>query len=230
MFMSDLPPHNPNEQIAPSTQSRLRVLDEVIEISANLMRMIQQQTQQRVEAASQRAGGDITNSPWPLITEDPAGAIEKLAKSIRHTVALAEQLEHPPKSPSTPGPERGIKGEKFDISRMSDADLAKHLEMFERKEASERERTEYYPHERAENHDAKAPSLNRSIADRVADICRALNLPQFPKGHPWRENFLLDLTALDAFVNEYRSTIPPPVPKREAAPNQAPPSTVPPDD
>jgi len=217
--MHDLPPHNLPDEMAPSTQRRLRVLDEVMDISANLMRMIQQQAQQRFEA-SQQACADTTKLPWPLITEDPAGAIEKLAKSIRHTVALAEQLEHPPKAPTASEPRTNR--EKFDVSKMSDAELASRLESFERKEARERER--------AENHDAYEQNPDRSITDRVADICRALNLPQFPKGHPWREQFLLDLTALRAFADEYRSSALAPDPQRQADPTDHPPSTVPPDD
>jgi hypothetical protein len=193
-----------------------------MEISANLMRMIQQQAQQRFEA-SQLACSDMTTLPGPPITEDPAGAIEKLAKSIRHTIALAEQLEHPPKAPPAPQlrPELHMNREKFDVSKLSDAELAQHLEIFERKEARERER--------AENYNAEEQDPNASTADRVADICRALNLPQFPKGHPWREKFLLDLTALEAFADQYRS-IAPPVPEREAAQNDHPACTVPPDD
>jgi len=217
------------------------------------MRMIQQQTQQRFEA-SQLPCNDITKLPWPLITEDPVGAIEKLAKSIRHTVALAEQLEHPPK----PRPEAHIDIGKLDLARMSDADLAKHLKAFERNEAPERdsaenddardsaekydareraenyperERAESYPErERAENDDAREQHPNLSVADRVADICRALNLPQFPKGHPWREQFLLDLTALEAFADQYMSIAPKPAPEHQAPPSDHPPSTVPPDD
>jgi hypothetical protein len=111
--------------------------------------------------------------------------------------------------------------EKFNVSTMSDVDLARHLESFEHKEARERERAEIY--------DTEEHNLNHSMADRVADICRALNLPQFPKGHPWREQFLLDLTTLDAFAKEYRSNAPP-VPERAAAQNDDPPNTVPPDD
>jgi len=217
MFMPD--------DIAPSTQTRLRVLDEVMEISANLMRMIQQQTQQRFEA-SQQACADTTKLPWPLITEDPAGAIEKLAKSIRHTVALAEQLEHPAKAPPPSEPQPPIDRLKRDIARMSDAELAQQLEIYKPTEARERE----YP----ENYHAAEQHPNRSIADRIADICRALNLPQFPKGHPWREQFLLDLTALSAFAEEYRAITPvataPPAPEHNATPNDDAPSTIPPDD
>lgn len=108
MFMHDPLPHNPTDEIAPNTRSRLRVLDEVMGISANLMRMIQQEVQQRFEA-SQQACADTTKLPWPLSSpKTPSGRHRKACqvhpphhRSGRATGAPAQSTNQARTAPGT---------------------------------------------------------------------------------------------------------------------------------
>jgi hypothetical protein len=235
MFMPDALPLNPADalapnlapNLAPSTQRRIRVLDEVIDRTANLMRLIEHQSEQQSKAAQLNAEQprDIRVSlPWPLISNDVAGAFEKLGRSIRHTVALAEKLEHPPAAAPQSGARKPAQPDiltEQDLARMRDAELDDRLQTAERE--SEREN--------AENYDAQEEERRfRPFAETVNEIYRNLALPPLLKSNDWRQRFLTQLEAIFKFAAKHKATASaasdPPAPE----PTPINPSTAPPDD
>jgi len=198
--MPDLLSPNPADQLAPNTQRRVRVLDKLIDTSANVVGMIELQIKQRFEAS--KPGADPAEMPGTPIINDLVGAIEKLGKCIRHTVALAEHLEHPPKkgpsnpSPAAPKPARQV---PLDPARMTDAELVDALA-----KARERERAEKYGFLDEE----KPEKLDRSFAQMIDIICRTLDIPELPFGTFWRYDFLAELMPIMDYVEEYRATAP----------------------
>jgi hypothetical protein len=189
-------------QLAPSTQRRIRALDEVIELQTTLMRLITDKTVQRAEALEPDT--NPANPPVPVMAKVDADAMEGFAKSIRYTVALAEQLEHPTEPPAPAAarkPARPIVLEIPDPAQLPDADLEKHKRFYEFMEARERERAEIFA--------AQEEERLRIFIDVVSEICRTLALTEIPPNTPWRERLLLQLTALAAFANAHSARPPP---------------------
>jgi hypothetical protein len=215
--MPDALPENPADplvpnlasSLAPSTQRRLSFLDEVIDMTVTVMRMIGHETKQRFEAS--QSGVAPEDLPALVVAQDPAAAMEKL-------VALAEQLEHPPEPP-TPRhtahkPNQSANLGPIDLSRISPADLHTRISIEKALEVRERELVEHFESDQQRRFSP--------IIDMLSQICRTLGLRQVPKNQHWHGRLLLELTALAAFADEYKAAATPP--------NHASRTTVPPDD
>jgi len=163
--------HHPNQadQRAPSTPSHLHVLNELVDITADLIRMVHAQVRQQVEFHLPPTDPDAPPPPpppWPPITEDPIRAVTELSRSLRLTAALVNKLEQPPKPRNNtllaPGA-RPIR-EETDPARLSDAEKNAPIEACEHE--CDSEDSELSEEERLED------AIYRPIVKIVAGICR----------------------------------------------------------
>jgi hypothetical protein len=189
---------HPN-QAPSSTQSHLHVLNEIIDITADLIRMVHAQVRQQVEfhlPPTDPAAPPPPPPPWPPITEDPIRAVAELSRSLRLTAALVNKLEQPPKNsentPCSPGA-RPIR-EESDPARLSDAAHLSDAESKAPVQALEHE-CESEDSESSEN-ERLEDAIYRPIAKIIAGICRDTGIGKLYDGHPWKQRFLTELTAL----------------------------------
>jgi len=201
--------HHPNQadQRAPSTPSHLHVLNELVDITADLIRMVHAQVRQQVEFHLPPTDPDAPPPPpppWPPITEDPIRAVTELSRSLRLTAALVNKLEQPPKPRNNtlqaPGA-RPIR-EETDPARLSDAEKNAPIEACEHE--CESEDSELSEEERLED------AIYRPIVKIVAGICRDTGIGKLYDGHPWKQRFLTELTALATQAAVQTIAAPPP--------------------
>jgi hypothetical protein len=96
--MNDAPLPDPLRDLASnasasSSQAHRRVLDEIIDISADLIHMIHAEVRQAAEFTKPKADPAAPPPVWPPITQNAIGAFNDLARSIRLAVGLANTLD-----------------------------------------------------------------------------------------------------------------------------------------
>jgi hypothetical protein len=138
-----------------------------------------------------------------------------LGRSIRHTVALAEKLEHQPNAAATHQAARNPGQPKALPKNDSDHDGAR-----EQDAERERETAEKYDYQEEEE------KRFRPFAETIGDIYRNLGLPPIPRDQNWRQRFLFQLEAIFTFASKHKATT---APATAPEPLHNTPSTAPPD-
>jgi hypothetical protein len=210
-------PNQPDRQQADDAQYYRQVLHELIDMGAGLARALHQQA--TAEAANP------TNEAAP----DPTIAFDRIARTIRRTIALARHV-------AEPLPERA----NYDASRAQHRTAARKqiIRAVEDAIESKVHGTAYMDDEEADGlraelmdrldgPDLDGFALDRPVADLIADICRDLGLAAAPGTHPWKRRTPDDIAILCA-----RAAAPRPPPTSpsviQAMPSWAWPSSDPP--
>jgi hypothetical protein len=177
-------PQSLTDQQAADAQYYRQVLHGLIDVGADLARLLPQQA----EAA-----------PIAQVGLDIAIAFDRISRAVRRTIALARKVAEP----IPPAAERHdqhrvaarrriIREVEDTIQRTTgdaDADTL-HAELVDRLDGP----------------DLDDDIDQRPIADIIADICRDLGLGAMPGTHPWKRRTPDDLAALCARAGQARTT------------------------
>ncbi len=195
-------------QQAEHTQHHRAILNELIDMGADLARLVHQQ------AHSQAAAKPANDHAPP----DPTIAFDRIARAIRRTITLAQNLAGPVQ-PRAAGQHR-LAARKRIIRDVEDA--------IQRTPQAARNGAESLHAELLDRLDA--PDLDDDVAHRpiagiIADICRDLGLAAQSGAQPWKRRTPEDIEALCARAASLSrppfATITPPQPIRPARPRHA---------
>jgi hypothetical protein len=200
---ADLESPNCASQRDEDAQYYRQVLHELIDMGADLARALHKQ---------------VTSAPTPdpaaAPAPDPAIAFDRIARTIRRTIALARKLAEPaPPSPAAQAAERRVAARKRIIRDVEDTiQREAHGPEADALHAEFRERLD-------------APDLDDDldhlpIADLIAAICRDLGIAHYPGTHPWKRRTPADVRDLCA-----RAARPTTAQPRTAQPRTAQPRT-----
>ena len=147
------------------------VLHELIEMGADLARMIHRQAS---------AEGAV-----PAVEQ--VVAFERVSRTIRRSILLAQRLDAP-----APGAGRDHQVARRRIIRAVEDAIQRHAEG----DAAESLEAELV--ERLDRPELDEEIEDRPVAEIIADICRDLGLAAAPGTHPWKRRSPADIAALCA--------------------------------
>lgn len=186
-----LSPQAADPQAAPQDDAAFYrgVLHELIEIGADLARMVHAQAQASAQAdVNVRSGTETTQPTADLV---PATiAFDRIARTIRRTIALARRLDEPVPA----GAEAGLR------RRAARRQIIRAVEdTIQREAPGERgERLEAEFRERLDGPDIDDDIGHRPVAAIIADICADLGLGALPGMQAWKRRTPADIAALCA--------------------------------
>ena len=195
-----------------------QVLHELIEIGTDLARSIHRQAtpEPAIEPAPAPAA-----APQP----DPTIAFDRIARTLRRTIALARKITDP-----TPPRPKDLAAERR-AEHASERRLAARKQIIRAVEDTIQRRTdgaeaealhaEFY--ERLDDPDLDDDLDQRPVAEIIKDICRDFGIEHFPGTHPWKRRTPQDVRDLCA-----RAARPSLAQPRMAQPRMAQPGTAPP--
>ncbi len=195
------------------------ILHELIEIGADLARTLHRQA-----TAQPGAAPDPEKASQPTPASDPSIAFDRIARSIRRTIALARTITDPAQPrPAAHAAERRRFARKQIIRSVEDA-------IQRDAHGSEAEALHAELYERLETMDLDDDLDNLPIAEIIAAIRRDLGIAaHLPGTHPWTRRRPADVRALCARAAGPRTTQPRPgYPRPPAPPPRARPGTGPP--
>ena len=223
-FMSTHPiqaalPNDPGHQAA-NTHAHRQVLNDLIDIGADLARLLHSQAKAQ---AAIKPPGTAPAAPETLIAITTA--FDRIARAVRRSITLARILTQPlppakdPAAPRTAARKRIIREVEDAIGRTTDTPDPAGLT------------AELY--DRLDTPDLDDDLATRPTADIITEICRDLGLAALPGTQPWRRRTpadLQDLAARAAAPSGPRPGAAPPIKrptptKPAATPYAAPPQT-----
>ena len=159
------------------------VLHELIDMGADLARLVHRQVIARADAAE--AGGGAGHS----VVDEPFIAFERIVRTVRRTVLLAKRLDEVPvvKGVVTgvaraAARRRIIRAVEDTIQRSAEEDEAERLE------------SEFM--DRLDAPDIEDEIGSRPVQEIIDDICRDLGLMDYPGAHPWKRRTPEEVAAL----------------------------------
>ena len=164
---------------ADGTRHCLQVLHELIDLGADMARMVHR------HASEQEAAGWVGPGPDAA---DLAQAFDCVTRGIRRSVLLAHHLSKPV-TPSIAGPRMAAR--RRIIRDVEDA-------IQRSAEGAEAEGLEAELRERMDSPDLADDIDGRPVAEIIADICRDLGIAASPGSHPWKRRTPDDVAALCA--------------------------------
>ena len=159
-----------------------QVLHELIDIGAELARLVLQQAKAQAEAAVPAV------EPAP----DATAAFDRTSRAIRRTIMLARTLDEPvpARAPGDPAQARVIARKRI-IRTVEDA--------IQREAGGEQAGALHAElNERMDGPDLDDEIAERAVTDIIADICRDLGLGAMPGTRPWKRRTPDDVAALYA--------------------------------
>ncbi len=183
-------PTRPADQAAEDALYYRGVLHELIDLGADLARLVHGQAKAQVEAEAGAAGaGDGAGMGT---APDLAAAFDRLARAVRRSISLARTLSDPVRPPAahdddarrTAARKRIIREVEDTIQRKVGAGDAEalHEELLDRLDAP----------------DLDDDIRDRPVADIIAEICRDLGLAAMPGTRPWKRRGPAELATLRA--------------------------------
>jgi hypothetical protein len=177
-------------QVADNEDHYRNVLREMVDIGANLLRMVHEEAKQaeaaRIAAAKQSQ--DPSTVPAAKSASDLAGAYDLIFRSMRRAVLLDAKLAAQPKPPSNQqriaARRRIIREVEDAIQRKAPADQVETL------------RAELV--ERLESPDFDDEIAHRTIPQIVMDMCRDFGIAGLDRGHPWKRRIPHQIAILNA--------------------------------
>jgi hypothetical protein len=192
------------EQRAQNTQYYLRALHHLLDISTDIATLVQRQAHAQAAAqaeppqppdhpADSAAAAALSRflSPPPL---DPTMALERIGRTIRRTIILADKLNQPPEVRPAPKPPSGpdnrttarkriIRAVEDTIQRNVDGDAAErlHAELLDR----------------LDEPDLEDDIATRPVEEIIRDICRDLGVAM-EGSRPWKRRTPADIAVLAA--------------------------------
>ena len=193
---------NPASQRDEDAQYYRHILHELIEIGADLARALHRQA---TPEPSTEPG------PEPASRPDPTIAFDRIARTLRRTIALARKISAPtPPGPAAQATERRRIARKQIIREVEDT-------IQRETDGAEAEALHAELYERLETMDLDDDLDSLPIADIIAAIRRDLGLGALPGTHPWKRRTPQDVRDLCARAAQPRSAQP-----RMAQPGTAP--------
>ena len=199
-----------------------QVLHELIEIGTDLARTLHRQAALESNAEPDAAPA-AAQAPAP--TPDPTIAFDRIARTLRRTIALARKLTDP-----TPPRPKDLAAERR-AEHASERRLAARKQIIREVEDTIQRRSngaeaealhaEFY--ERLDDPDLDDDLDQRPVAEIIKDICRDFGIEHFPGTHPWKRRTPQDVRDLCA-----RAARPSLAQPRTAQPRIAQPGTAPP--
>ncbi len=182
-----------------------QVLHELIEIGTDLARALHRQ-------AAPETNSQPNATPAAAPTPDPTIAFDRIARTLRRTIALARKLSEPARpAPAERSTERRLAARKQIIRAVEDT-------IQRRTDGAEAEALHAELRERLDDPDLDDDLDQQSIADIIASICRDLGIEHFPGTHPWKRRTPQDVRDLRARAAGLQNAQP-----RMAQPGTAPP-------
>ncbi len=182
-----------------------QVLHELIEIGTDLARTLHRQ-------AAPESNVSPSAVPAAAPTPDPTIAFDRIARTLRRTIALARKITDPaPQGPAAQAAER---------RRIARKQIIREVEDTIQRETDGAEANALHAelHERLETIDCDDDIDNLPIAEIIALIRRDLGLGALPGTHPWKRRTPADVRDLCA-----RAAGPSIAQPRMAQPGTAPP-------
>jgi hypothetical protein len=197
-------PQNEADQHAQDTHYYRRILHDLIDLGADLARLVHQ------HAKAEAAKPDTAPSSGPA--PDPTIAFERIARTIRRSIALARKLTEPVPAPAS-NPARHRIAARQRIIRAVEDTIQREAT------GSEAEPLHAEFLDRLDSPDLEDDIGHRPVVDIIADICRDLGLAALPGTHPWKRRTPADIATLCARA----ARIPQPGPPPRSQPSSGPP-------
>ena len=178
------------------TQFYREVLHELVEMATDIARAVHRQAVAQPAAAPK---------PEQASQPDPTIAFDRIARTIRRTIALARKLDEP----ASPGPAQGTHQRRRAARKQIIRDVEDTIQR--RTDGAEAEALHAELYERLDAPDLDDDIDTQPIADIIAAICRDLGIAHHPGTHPWKRRTPRDVRDLCA---------------RAAAPSMAQPETT----
>jgi len=171
----------------------LRVLREMTEIGAKLARIVEKQADDHPE-------------------RDPAEQFERITRSMRRNIMLAEKL----------GEAKKLSANRTAVRKRIIRDVEDAIHKKAPKDQQETLQAEFL--ERLDMPDMEDEISNRSITEIVIEICRDLGIYDLPGSHPWKRRMLHDIAVLNARAAHVARAKHPPIPNPTTSPPPPPPA------
>ena len=196
-----------------------QVLHELVEMATDIARAVHRQATAAPSTAPEPAPAQ---APQP----DPTIAFDRIARTLRRTIALARKLSEParpaPVERSTePSHQRRAAARKQIIRAVEDT-IQRETDGAEAKALHAELR------ERLDDPDLEDDLDQLPIAEIIRDICRDLGIVNLPGTHPWKRRTPQDVRDLCARAAEPSVAQPQAAQPRPAQPRMAQPGTAPP--
>jgi hypothetical protein len=172
--------HSTN-QVAEAEDYYRHVLRNLVEIGADLARMIQHEAH-AAEAAR------LAAAPAAKSTVDFAGPFNLIARGIRRTILLDHKLAEPKNAPS---PQQRTAARKRIIREVEDA-----IHLNAQDEHVDSLHAELL--DRLDSPDLDDELATRTVPDIVTDICRDFGIAALPGTHAWKRRMPIDIAILNA--------------------------------
>jgi hypothetical protein len=193
-------PQDSTNQVADIENHYRNVIREMVDLGANLIRMVHQEAQQADAArlAAAKPSYDPSTFPAAKSASDLAGAYDLIFRAMRRAILLDGKLAELPKPPSAQqriaARKRIIRDVEDVIQRKAPDDQAEIL------------RAELV--ERMDSADLDDEIAHRTIPEIVTDICRDFGIAGLYGGHPWRRRMPHDIAILRARAEKLAAAAP----------------------
>ena len=175
-------PNDPGHQAA-NTHAHLQVLNDLIEMGADLARLL------HTQAKAQAATKPPSTAPAALETLIAiTTAFDRIARSVRRSITLARILAQPPPPAKDPAAHRTATRKRI-IREVEDA-IGRNTDTPDPAGLT----AELY--DRLDTPDLDDGLASRPTADIITEICRDLGLAALPGTQPWRRRTPADLQDL----------------------------------
>jgi hypothetical protein len=181
-----------------------RVLRHLVEIGDEFAELVREEARQlvRCQAEAAKRYSDPQTAPAPSLPPDLVDAYERITRSMRRTIMLAEKLAQPTKATSS---QHRIAARKRIIRDVEDA-------IHNNAPPGEEEKLHAEFLERLDSPDLEDEIANRTVPDIVQDICRDLGVAGLYDEHPWKRRVPHDIATLCARAAASSLKQPPPTP------------------
>ena len=211
--MSSTPSHPEPADLATQrdedAQYYRQVLHELIEIGTDLARTLHRQ-------ATPAPKAEPSAEPAAAPTPDPTIAFDRIARTLRRTIALARKLSDP--APPRPAQLRAEHTSERRLAARKQIIRAVEDTIQRRSNGAEAEALHAEFYERLDDPDLDDDLDQRPVAEIIKDICRDFGIEHFPGTHPWKRRTPQDVR--DLYARAAQPTI--------AQPRMAQPGTAPP--
>ncbi len=163
-----------------------QILHELVEIGADLARTLHRQATTQ-SAAPEQAGQP---APAPIAAPDPSIAFDRIARTIRRTIALARTLT----DPAQPRPAQGTHQRRLAARKQIIRAVEDTVQRRTKDTEAEALHAEFY--ERLDDPDLDDDIDTLPVADLIKAICRDLGIEHHPGTHPWKRRTPQDVRAL----------------------------------
>ena len=188
------------------------ILHELVEMATDIARAVHRQA-----TAEQPAEPAAAPTPTP----DPTIAFDRIARTLRRTIALARKLSDP--TPPRPAQLRADRSNERRLAARKQIIREVEDTIQRRTDGAEAEALHAEFYERLDDPDLDDDLDQHPVAEIIKDICRDFGIEHFPGTHPWKRRTPQDVRDLCA-----RAARPSLAQPRTAQPRTAQPGTAPP--